>query len=119
MKPALKVIFQPTSNRNFTNRRVSAVIYAARFTPLYLICIFAALTVNNKFWFLLFFIIFMAVGFYYLEDRITDKLSWTYFWKRHYSTNNSASQEHALMKELENNPSPNNKKKIARHFKNE
>ncbi len=36
-------MFRPVSNRNYTNKKVSAVLYAFRFTPGVLICVFGAI----------------------------------------------------------------------------
>ena len=110
---------QPISNRHFTNRRVSFLMFASSLTPLILLCTYGAVTIDARLWFLLAGVITLSVGFYLLEDSLTDKLGWKLFWSRFYVSNDMKSKEHMLIKELETNPGKGSKDKLIHHLKNE
>jgi len=101
MKSALKIFLQPIANRHYTSNKASALLYAARFTPVVLLCVWGAFTISAVFWLVLAGIVAAGVVDYVLFDALFDKLSWKLFWGRLYRQDAPVSEEHRRMKELE------------------
>lgn len=117
MKSVLWGLFQPISNRHYTSKKASVGVYAANYVIIVVVCIAAALLVDELFWLVLIGIIILAVIDYVVFDAFFDKLSWKLFWRYFYQEPTKVTHEHQLLKNLEKDPSPENQRRLADHIK--
>lgn len=116
MKTALKIFFAPLANRHYTNKKTSVLLYVVQYIPVVMVCVLAAIAVDGLFWIVLAGIFVLGVVDYLLLDAFLDKLNWRLFWRHFYKDEAPLGAEHQLMKEFENNPTPENRRKLARHI---
>ncbi len=118
MKYVIRSIFRPISNRHYTNKKVSAVLYALSFFPGILISLFGAIAVDSFFWFVLIALVLYGFIDYIVFDAFLDKLSWKLFWRHFYSDEvYEPTQEYDVMKAYESDPTEENYQALQKHLK--
>lgn len=108
MKKVVKQVSAPMSNRYYTNRRTSAVYFAASLTILISLTLYMLFTSEWLFAFALFVAIASQVTLYIALDGTSDKLLWNLVWRRSYGTRKDPSEEARAMKQFENQPTDSN-----------
>jgi len=117
MKYVIKSLFRPVANRHYTSKKVSAVLYAAEFAPVVLICLYGAIALDSFFWLILVGIVVYGFVDYLVFDAFFDKLSWKLLWRHFYADEvHAPSPEHDAMKAFEINPSEENHNALYRHL---
>lgn len=107
MKSILKAILRPVSNRRYTNKKTSAILYAFRLFPVFLICLYGAIAVDSIFWLVLVGILIYGFINYIIFDAFIDKLVWRLIWDRFYSDEAKPyTLEQEALKQHEQNPAP-------------
>ena len=118
MKYVIKSVFRPVSNRHYTSKKVSVVLYAFSFFPAVLICLFGAIAVDSFFWIILAGIIVYGFIDYMVFDAFLDKLGWRLIWRHFYDDEvHQPTAEHDVMKAYEVNPSEENHQTLQKHLK--
>ena len=119
MSSFLKTVFQPLSNRHYTNKRLSVLNYAYGYLPSLVVCLLAALFVDERFLWLIPIVILYGAIDYLLFDGTVDKITWKLFWGKYYDEKHfENTTEHDAIKAYENNPSEVNRKALGHHFLN-
>lgn len=119
MKHFVKSVLRPVSNRHYSDKKISVLIYVLRLLPVLLICIFGALGLNPVFWIVLLVIIVLGFVDYVVFDALLDKLSWKLFWRLFYSDElPEATPEHAAMKAFEVNSNQENREVLQKRLNN-
>jgi hypothetical protein len=117
MKHLFKSIFKPLSNRNYADKRTSALIYALEFLPLILFCVYGAIAINALFILLLVPVIVFGFFKYLFFDSVLDRLSWKLIWSHFYHDEiHPSDSEHKAMKNYETKPTAKNYKKLEKHL---
>ncbi len=118
MKYLIKSFFRPVDNRHYTNKKVRAQLYAVRFFPVVLICVFGALTVDSFFWLILAGVVVYGFIDYIVFDAFLDKLGWKLIWRRFYKDElHEPTAEHDAMKAFEANPNEENRQVLQKNLK--
>ena len=117
MKYVLRSFFRPVDNRHYAGRKASAALYAAKFVPITLICIFGAVTFSPVLWLVLLAVIIVGCVDYLIFDAFMDKLSWRLLWRRFYGDElHEPTPDHHAMKAFEANPSVKNYRKLKQQL---
>lgn len=118
MKPIIQAIFRPVANRHYTNKKTSAVLYAFEFFPVLLIGLYGAFFVDSFFWFVLGGIIVYGFVDYIVFDAFIDKVGWRLIWRHFYSDEAKPhTPEQELIKQYEQNPTPENYEALQKHLR--
>lgn len=118
MKPIIQAIFRPVANRHYTNKKTSAVLYAFEFFPVLLVGLYGAIFVDSFFWFVLGGIIIYGFIDYIVFDAFIDRLGWKLIWHHFYSDEAKPhTPEQDLIKQYEQNPTPENYEALQKHLR--
>jgi len=116
MKPFLKVLLQPTANRYYVGNKRSIEMHVVNYLLPVVICVYAALTVDKVFWWVLGGILAYAIIDYVVFDAASDRLTWRYFWSRFYvgkdERDGKLDPVHTAMKRYELHPTEANRKAL-------
>jgi hypothetical protein len=115
MNSIIKALLRPYDNRHYTDKKTSAILYASKYIPSLLICLYAAVFTNAIFWILLGSIIVYGFVDYIVFDAFLDKMSWKYLWRHFYADEaGGLTPDQDVMKLYEKNPTPENYKKLQK-----
>jgi len=116
MKPFLKALLQPTANRYYVGNKRSIEMHVVNYLLPVVICVYAALTNDPIFWWILGGILVYSVIDYVVFDAASDKVTWRYIWSKFYIGKDERDSKldplHAAMKRYELHPTEANRKAL-------
>ena len=115
MKPIFKAIFRPLSNRHYTNKKTSVLLYSSQFIPSLIATLYGAIFESSIFYLVFLGIIIYGFIDYLLFDAFFDKLSWKFLWSHFYSDEvTSTDTEQIAIKKYEQNPTSESYKDLQK-----